>query len=149
MDTYFSTHNCAVRLFKEWEKHNSLIIAVDFDDTVFDFHKAGTNHDQVVALLKECVGLKFHIVVFTASAPERHDDIRKHMESIGVPIAAINKNAIEGLKYGHHGKIYFNILLDDRAGLQQAYITLNTVVKMIKDYDPIYRSPELSKNLGL
>lgn len=131
MDSYFSTNLGVHRLYSEWEKHKKLIVACDFDETVFDFHVVGTKHDMVLELLRECSQRGFYIVIFTASVPERYDFIREFMEHKGITISGINKNPVV-LPFGNHGKIYYNILLDDRAGLGQAYTTLATVIQMIK-----------------
>jgi hypothetical protein len=129
MDTYFSTDKAVFRLFNEWKKHPKLLVACDFDDTVFDFHKQGTSHTLVFELLKKCKALGFYVTLFTASKPERHDEMREYMKQNGIEIDAINQNPIP-MPYGNHGKIYYNILLDDRAGLGQAYTTLLTVVRL-------------------
>lgn len=131
MDFYFSTNNAIARLFKEWQKHPKLIVACDFDDTVFDFHKHGTEHKDVLDLLKKCKELGFYITIFTASKPERYEFMRKFMIENGIEIDAINQNVIP-LPFGNNGKIYYNILLDDRAGLGQAYTTLKTLVTLVE-----------------
>lgn len=145
MDTFFSTNNSVLRLFQEWEKHKKLLIAVDFDETIFDFHKKGTDHTMVINLLKKCNELGFYVTIFSASKPERYDFMRSHMEELGVKIDAINKNVIE-LPYGNNGKIYYNILLDDRAGLGQAYTILASVIEMIKIADAIENEPSEQEN---
>lgn len=131
MDTYFDTIKCGDRLFFEWEKHPKLIIACDFDDTVFDFHKAGNDHSEIISLLKECKALGFYIVLFSASKPERYPFMIEFMKNIDIEIDGINQNVID-LPYGNNGKIYYNILLDDRAGLFQAATTLLNVINRIK-----------------
>jgi hypothetical protein len=130
MDKYTVTAECITRLYKEYTKHKKLVIALDFDDTIFDFHNTGEKHEDVVNLIKRCNKLGFHIVIWTASAPDRYLDIRRHCEQLGISISEINRNPVGlPLKYGHWGKIYYNILLDDRAGLGQAYQTLLAVVQ--------------------
>jgi hypothetical protein len=131
MDTFFKTDKAVARLFNEWKKHPRLLIACDFDDTIFDFHNQGNDHSGVIDILKKCKNLDFYVTIFTASKPERYDLIRSHMKELGIEIDAINKNVIE-LPYGNNGKIYYNILLDDRAGLGQAYTTLLTVISLIE-----------------
>jgi hydroxymethylpyrimidine pyrophosphatase-like HAD family hydrolase len=131
MDTFFSTNNAILRLYNEWTRHPKLLIACDFDDTIYDFHNNNTEHKMVIELLKKCNELGFYVTLFTASKPERYEFMRNHMKELGVKIDAINENVIE-LKYGNNGKIYYNILLDDRAGLGQAYTVLSSVIEMIK-----------------
>lgn len=130
-DPFLQHGNCVNRLMAEYEKHKQLIIALDFDDTIYDFHKKGNSHDDVINIVKECQKLGFHIVIFTASPKERYDFIRKHCESVGIIPTAINENAIPGMAFGHNGKIYFNLLLDDRAGLHEAYNILRGVLNKI------------------
>lgn len=141
MDTYFKTHNAILRLFKEWEKHPKLIIACDFDETVFDTHNRKTEHVMVIELLRKCKELGFYVVMFTASKIERYNFITKFMNDLGIEIDGINKNVIE-MPYGNNGKIYANIFLDDRAGLGQAYTTLSTVIEMINTSKKIEDEPE-------
>lgn len=130
-DTYFDTKYAADRLYAEWQKHPKLIIACDFDDTVYDTHKKGHTFDMVIGLLRECKKLGFYVVCFTASKVERYDLIREHYKSLGIEIDGINQNVIE-LPFGNNGKIYANIFLDDRAGLFQAVTILTMVVERIK-----------------
>ena len=127
-DPFLSNRNATERLMQEYKKHKKLIIAVDFDDTIFDFHGHGNKHGTVISLLKRAQNLGFYLVIFTASAPERYDLIRQYCESVGLKIASINQNPIPMI-YGNHGKIYFNILLDDRAGLESAFESLLKVVE--------------------
>lgn len=131
MDTFFKTDTAVYRLFNEWKKHPKLLIACDFDDTVFDFHNKGNDHTQVLELLKKCKELGFYVTLFTASKPDRYEFMRNFMLEKGIKIDAINENVVI-LPYGNNGKIYYNILLDDRAGLGQAYTTLYTVVRLIE-----------------
>ena len=39
------------RLVKEWVKHKSLIIAYDYDNTVFDYHNNGYEFEFVIDLV--------------------------------------------------------------------------------------------------
>lgn len=123
-DPYTDTEVCVNRLYKEWKRHNKLIVAVDFDDTVFPFHNQDDTHHHVMNALAKCQQLGFYIVIWTASNPDRYEMISKYMEDRGIRVSSINKNPID-LPFGNHGKIYYNILLDDRAGLGQALNTLN------------------------
>jgi hypothetical protein len=130
-DPYMNGRVCVDRLMDEYHAHKKLIIAVDFDDTVYDIHSKGFQFPEIWDLLKECKSKGFYIVVFTASAPERYEFITQHFKDNGIVIDSINKNPIE-LTYGNHGKIYYNILLDDRAGLGQAFSILNIVLQRIR-----------------
>jgi hypothetical protein len=39
MDFYLNPENSKNRLIEEYKTHGSLVVAFDFDDTVYDFHK--------------------------------------------------------------------------------------------------------------
>lgn len=134
-DPYTSTSKASQRLFKEWQKHPKLLVAVDFDDTLFDFHKVGNSHQRVITALKKCNQLGFYVVLWSASKPERFAFMREYAASVGVEIASINENPIP-LPFGNDKKIYYNILLDDRAGLGQALDTLEIVIGMIESQTP-------------
>jgi len=131
MDSYFKTDIAVHRLFNEWKKHPKLIIACDFDETVYDTHSRNTDHSMVLEILKKCKELGFYIILWTASNVERYPMMKEFMKGKGIEIDGINENVIE-LPYGNNKKIYANIFLDDRAGLGQAYTTLATVVHLIE-----------------
>lgn len=130
-DPYFDTEFCVDRLYKEYSAHKKLIVALDFDDTIFDFHNKGYQYTQVIDLILECQSYGFYIVIFTGTPPEKWQNILSHCETLGIKPAAINKNAIP-LPFGNDGKIYYNILLDDRSGLQQSFEILRKTVDRIK-----------------
>lgn len=132
-DYFFSTQNCVDRLFKEWKKHGKLFVAVDFDGTVFDFYENGGTFDRVWKILERCQKLDFYIIAYTASNQTRWQFIKDYFQQHGITISCINENAVKGLPYGHWGKIYYNILLDDRAGLQQAVDTLEQCVTLVEE----------------
>lgn len=131
-DPFMDRDYCLERLMAEYRTHGKLIVAVDFDDTVFDFHKVGRRYDRVLDLLRRCQALDFYIVLFTGTPPSQWDDQRQYLANRGIHIeVGINENPIK-LPFGNWGKPYWNILLDDRAGLGQAYAILSSVVSQIE-----------------
>lgn len=133
-DPYQNISNCVKRLYNEYKKHKRLVIAADFDDTVFDYHGGGENHERVLQLLRDCKKHNFYVVVWTASDPLRFPEMRTFLSDRGIKIDSINENPIP-LPFGNHKKIYYNILLDDRAGLNSAVDTLETLLFLI-DNEP-------------
>lgn len=123
------------RLYQEWKQHGKIIIAVDYDDTLrpwsFKTEEDLIEIDKLIQLLKIAHETGAYIVIFTCSAPDRHEEIQKYCESIKLPIDAININPID-LPYGKHGKIYANIFLDDRGGLSESIERLESVMYMIR-----------------
>ncbi len=118
------------RLVEEWKQHGKIIIGVDYDDTISlyrqDFNKSDVY--RTIDLLKHVFLTGAYIVVFTACNVDRYEDIQKHCEEMQIPISAINKTPVD-LPYGKNGaKIYANIFLDDRAGLNEALNILETAL---------------------
>lgn len=130
-DPYLDESFCVERLFNEYKQHKKLVVAVDFDDTFFDYHKKGYSYPVVIELIKECQELGFYIVLFTGCAKDKWPGMIEYCKSIGITPAAVNQNPIP-LPFGNDGKIYFNILFDDRAGLWEACCIMRAFLNEIK-----------------
>lgn len=109
------------RLVKEWRTHGKLVIAVDFDSTIYPYHNLDNQKDidRTIELVQLAYAIGAYIVIFTASVEERWEFIQKYCDEIKIPVSSINKNPID-LPFGNTGKVYGNIFLDDRGGLTQA-----------------------------
>lgn len=124
----FNFESCVRRLYGDYVKHNSLIVAFDFDNTIWDYHACGGDMQCVVDLLVECSDLGFTMILFTANeGEEKLTYCKAFCESQGIKVDYINESPIMATR-----KPYYNILLDDRAGLEEAYYTLSAVVNTIK-----------------
>lgn len=125
-----------IRLYKEWKEHGKIIIAVDYDDTIFNY-ALSNKVDRLAAIsaIQVAKSLGAYIVIFTASPNSRHDEIRAYCKEIGLIIDSINKNPIE-LPYGNEGKIYYNINICDRSGLNEAVSILKQASEMYATYLP-------------
>ena len=60
-----------------------------------------------------------YFIVFTSSESNRYDEIKEILEKENLPYDSINEDAPFIPFKGR--KVYYNILLDDRAGLNQTY----------------------------
>lgn len=131
----FTTDRCVERLINEYKKHKNLIIAFDFDNTVFDYHKEGNQYEyeDVIELLKECYDLGMTLVLYTCE--ENIDKIKWKInwckEYMKFTPHYVNKSPVLSQSY-KNSKIYYNILLDDRAGLFEAWSILSDVVSYIE-----------------
>lgn len=124
--------NVSNRLKKEWTEHGRLIVAYDFDNTVFDFHGEGHCYDEVVELLRECKEIGAFLIVFTAAGSERYPFIEQYLKEKDIPYDAINEN-MPGLPFSSgNSKVYYNVLLDDRAGLSSAMMSLQSAIHYMK-----------------
>jgi hypothetical protein len=128
---YFNPQTCLARLAREYKAHKKLIVALDFDDTVYDFHKEGHRYGLVLGLIRRCQKLGFYIVLFTGSEPDRHLSQAAYLLENGIVVDSVNQNPIP-MAIGNAGKPYYNILLDDRAGLGEAFSTLSLLVDRIE-----------------
>lgn len=129
-DFFMDDDNCFNRLVEEYNKHG-LIIAYDFDNTVFDYYKKGHKFNKVVELLRLCkTELKCHLTLFTSCNDDRMPEIRKYLEENNIPYDSINETPDYIPFKGR--KVYYNILLDDRAGLLSAFRVLERVFYHIR-----------------
>lgn len=124
----FNTQKCYTRLIDEYNTHKNLIIAFDFDNTVFDYHNKGYKFDSVISLLKECSDFGLTMVLFTCNDDEKTLSLhREFLSSKGIKVDYVNESPIMQTK-----KPYYNILLDDRAGLSESFRILANVIDFIK-----------------
>lgn len=118
------------RLRNEYKKYGQLIIAYDFDYTVHSYREGETwGYDFVMNLLREWRPYaKF--IVFTASPITRYIYIRTYLKSHDLPFDKINEEVFERQRTR---KIYYNVFLDDRAGLGETAEILSELLEEIKD----------------
>lgn len=124
MNHPFNDKGAAERLLQEYRKYKTLIVGFDFDNTIFDYHQNGGDYSEVVELLRECRRLRFNLCLFTIE--DRIDWKYKVCCQLGIKPDYVNESPVIFENGGN--KPYFNILLDDRAGLESAYKTLKQVV---------------------
>lgn len=83
MDFYLEPGNSYKRLEEEFIKYGKLIFCVDFDDTIYDFHKKGCTYEQVINLLKRWEKCS-DIIIWTGNGPEKHDFIMDYVKNHGI-----------------------------------------------------------------
>lgn len=128
IDEYLIVNASYLRLLDEYKKYGSLVIAYDFDNTVYDFHNKGATYDLIIQLIRELKQLNCYCICFTAN--ENSDFVRQYCKTNNIPLDALNENP-PFFKCAER-KIYYNALLDDRAGLIQVYEELSELVRTIK-----------------
>lgn len=121
----FNDYNCIKRLEKELNTYGNLVIGFDFDNTIFDVHNIGGNYKDIIDALKDCKSKGWTLCLFTSELDEKwlkwKVDFCKHY---GIEPDYVNESPLlKGTK-----KPFFSLLLDDRAGLQSAYIILKSVL---------------------
>lgn len=128
----FNQQACLERLKNEYDKYGKLIVAFDFDNTIYDFHKNEGDYSEVIDLLKECIKLEFDLILFT---------VDEDPDKVSEKVRWLVSNDLWSYKSSHFfvntgplfsgsRKPYYNILLDDRAGLEESY----NILKQVVDY---------------
>ena len=117
------------KLMDQYTEHGSIIIGVDFDFTLFDT-ELKQYHKDLSDTLIEAKKLDCILCLWTANT-KRIPRIIKLCEENELIFDYINESPID---LGEETiKPHFNLLLDDTAGLQQAYDTLSALIQKIKN----------------
>ena len=124
-DPYLDTMTCIHRLYDDYTKHGKLVIAYDFDNTVYDCHDLGYDFADVRALLRAAEIQGHTLICYTAN--NEIEFVMNYLTDSEIPYTMINESPVDT----GGGKIYYNILLDDRAGLQSAFQTLKGTMSLI------------------
>lgn len=119
------------RLETEWDQHGKIIIAVDYDDTISPWKMRGFDPKRTIEVLKVAKETGAYLVIFTACNEDRYQEIMDYCQSQGLDVDSINKTPID-LPYGNGTKIYANIFIDDRAGLNEALNILEMATYRIR-----------------
>jgi hypothetical protein len=104
-----------------YTKHGTLIIGVDFDDTVFPLDPESTEMCKSVRLLLQECKVFSKICLYTVADAQSLKYKVEIMKLWGIEPDYVNESPV---KLGDGRKPYFNILLDDKAGLLEAYTLL-------------------------
>lgn len=132
MDTFFNDEALLDKLKVHYKEHNKIIVAYDYDDTIAPTYMSKCC-DSVIALLKE---IKPYAVFICYTANQNPDKVKQYIKENNIPLDAFNDNVdFMKDKFGGTSKVYFNILLDDKAGLGQAYRILKTFLEWVKTKD--------------
>ena len=116
------------RLKKDYNKHKSLFVAFDYDNTVHDYHNLNIDYTAIIELLRTCEALGFVLILFTASEGEDLKVVLNDLKKRNIPYHHINENPIMDTR-----KPYYNILLDDRAGLKESFDQLKKLTDEIRN----------------
>lgn len=129
MDFYLNPENATKRLLEEYNKYGTLVVAFDFDDTVYDFHKKGQNYNAVINLLRELKVINCYLICWTGQEDTKF--VENYLIKNKIPFDTINENP--PFYKSTCRKIYANAYLDDRAGLKQVFIELSELIKTLNN----------------
>lgn len=124
---YLDHDTCVERLLDWHEKNGRIIVAFDFDNTVYDYHSQGHDYSDVVELLIMAKAVGAYLIVFTGN--EDRALVERYLIDHGIPFDAINEQAPFLTTTAR--KIYYNLLLDDAAGLKSACEHLRAYIEII------------------
>lgn len=127
-DPYADEFRAAARLLNEWKKHNSIVIGVDFDGTMYDCHRENFSFPCLIQTIKRAQSLGAKLCVWTANADK--ELVERTWNELGLAYDYYNESPVK--IHDNQVKPYFNILLDDRAGLASA---LGTLTRALSTYD--------------
>jgi len=126
-DEVFSNQRFIDVLINDYKEWGTLIVAFDFDDTIKPSDK-GKPCDLVIELLQVCSKLGFTMICFTARTLEKDIEmVKQTCEELHIRCDYINEDCDSVKKnktFEHATKIFYNVFLDDRAGLRQSYEVL-------------------------
>jgi hypothetical protein len=116
------------RLIEQYQKQDKLIVAYDFDDTVKPYWCAGCT--EVQSLLRKIRNtIDAYFIVYTCN--KDHDKIRAFLDKWDIPYDSINENA--PFAPDIDGKLFYNVFLDDKAGLGEVVNTLEQFLYLVRN----------------
>lgn len=134
MDFYLQAGNSYNRLEEEFKKYGKLIFCVDFDDTIYDYHKKGRTYENVINLLKRWEKYS-EVIIFTGCDKEDFPFIEEYLKDNDIKYRGINCDSSVSFT---GRKVYANVYIDDRAGLSQVYNELLTLIEKIENGEVVY-----------
>lgn len=121
----FNEERCARRLLWEYQKYDKLIVGIDFDNTIKSV-KEDSSCEEIIELLRRCSqDPKITLCLWSICPNGEEQEKIEYCASLGINIDYINESPF---KIGDGKKEFFNVLLDDRAGLESAYNNLKYVL---------------------
>jgi len=125
------------KLYTDYQKYGTLYIAFDFDNTIWNFDTYKNNYTDnyyavywdIIDLLKSARECGLKLILWTSCPTD--EDLEKKTELCGkwgikpdyVNMSPLSPNAV---------KPHFNLLLDDKAGLESSIFILTKLIKLIK-----------------
>ena len=131
------------RLMAEYLKYDTLYIGFDFDNTIWNYDKyhnaydssnTDARFDEVVELLKLCKQAGMKLCLWTSCWSDEEESLKADIcKDWGIEVDYINCSPLSpGAKKPH-----FNVLLDDKSGLEEVYHILSKLLLMIATFNYI------------
>lgn len=120
---FLDEENFYQRLEYFYEKHGQIILAYDFDDTVYDCRNYGRDYSELAELIREMHKYAY-LIVFTSRPESEYALVENYLKQNNIPFDAINDDAPQTPEERRCRKVYYHVLLDDKAGLLMPYNAL-------------------------
>ena len=122
----FNQQRCAERLLAEYKKYDKLIVGIDFDNTIKPINPEH-NCEEIITLLQRCSqDPKIVLCLWSIYQDEKEIEFKvNYCAKRGIEVDYIGMSPFQ---MGTGSKQFFNVLLDDRAGLESAYYNLKYVL---------------------
>ena len=75
-DPYLDNNLCVDRLVENWRQHGKIIIAFDFDNTIYDYYGKNYTYSKVVQLLQECKNMGCVLILCTCCDESKFEFIK-------------------------------------------------------------------------
>lgn len=123
----FNEERCTRRLLWEYQKYDKLIVGIDFDNTIKPVRE-DSSCEEVIELLRRCSNdPKITLCLWSVCPNGEEQDKVEYCNSLGIHIDYVNESPFK-IGEWKGKKEFFNVLLDDRAGLESAYNNLKYVL---------------------
>jgi hypothetical protein len=133
MDEFLIPNASFKRLWQEYNKYPQLVVCVDFDNTLYDFHKKGFTYPLVKQLVRDLKRkLNFYVIIWTGN--QDIDLVVQYCKDNDIPFDSINEDSPQSMElYRKNGdlpprKQFANVYLDDRISLEQTYKELELLI---------------------
>lgn len=123
---YIHINNVIAKLLEQHNKHGSIVLGVDFDNTLYN-NLLDEPHEDIVKLVKTAKERGLTICVWTANKDRAFVD--KFYKDNGLSYDYYNESPM----YTGTTKPHFNLLLDDTAGLGYTVTILETILWLLRD----------------
>lgn len=116
-----------IKLLEIHKQHGTIIVGVDFDDTFFPFNRTSETIKNSERVIKVLTRLQSDVTICLFSVADAQSLVYKAeiMKLNGLPPDYVNESPVNN--WGECRKPYFNIQLDDKAGLPVTIAILEAV----------------------
>ena len=136
--TFFNNDYIVKKLIELYNKHGKIILAYDFDETVYSGNEDSLPvTDRICDLLVECSKYPDDIVMilYTCRSGKDLDEAIEYLNVKGIRHDSENENCSiikETAQFDPSSKVVYNIFLDDKTGLVVTYTCVLTFLLWLK-----------------